>query len=100
MRGFPKRLSSKADYLYIKEHFPAEQWKPEWQALLDTMSDWFAVGNVASVEAGKTDATHRVETFDDDNGKVTYTQYEYKANPDCKLLRLGFTEAEVRAALK
>lgn len=30
MVGFPKHLNTKEDYMYIKENFPTEQWKPYW----------------------------------------------------------------------
>lgn len=28
MIGFPKHLNSKADYLYIRENFSKDKWKP------------------------------------------------------------------------
>ena len=39
MRGYPKNLNTKKDYEYVRANFPAEEWKPDWQKLLDTMKD-------------------------------------------------------------
>lgn len=99
MRGFPKTLSSKEDYLYVKDNFSVEEWKPEWQKLLDNHQVWMPTGEVASEAAGVTDATHKVEKMEED-GKVTFMQYELQDNPEAKIYRLGFTVAEVEAALR
>ena len=98
MRGFPKHLNSKADYEYIKANFPAEQWKPCWQELLDNKYQWFSTGNVAK-DGGTTDATHKVVTSKDMDGNDVYTQYEYRENPMCDMNRLGFTEKEINDVL-
>lgn len=103
MRGFPKSLHTKEDYLYIKNNFEPEQWKPEFQKLLDTRMDWFFVKNLDSQEEGLNDNTHKViedkSVELDKEGKpfekVTYTQFELKENPQCKLNLIGFTVDEV-----
>ena len=63
MRGFPKHLNSRADYEYIRQNFPIEKWKPEWDALLDNLQEWYCTGELNSVDAGATDDTHRVVTI-------------------------------------
>lgn len=100
MRGFPKTLNSKADYEYIKDNFLAEQWKPEWQALLDSRMDWFNTGEVKKGK-GITDETHKVVEAEpvEEGGETIYYQFELRENPNCKLLTLGFTVAEVETAL-
>ena len=60
MKGFPKHLNSKQDYIYIRENFPDEQWKPVWQGLLGGQKNWFCVGKLDSKEAGITDSTHKI----------------------------------------
>ena len=70
MQGFPKKLNSKADYLYIKEHFPKAEWQPIWEKLLETRKNWFATGTLEGTE-GIEDATHRIEKCKDDEGKAT-----------------------------
>ena len=99
MNGFPKHLNSKADYEYIKANFPAEQWKPCWQELLGNKYQWFSTGNIDNGK-GVTDATHKVVTSKDIDGNDVYTQYEYKENPLCDMNRLGFTDDEIKAALR
>lgn len=100
MKGFPKYLNTKADYEYIKENFPKEQWQPHWQSLLDERKNWFPTGQVESEEAGITDDTHKVVKYEDmDGGTATYTQMELQDDPHCTLFQLGFTVEEVEAAL-
>lgn len=99
MKGFPKTLSTKQDYEYVRENFPAEQWKPRWQNLLDERKNWFPTGQIESKEAGITDETHKVEELEDGNGSKIYIQMELMDDPNCKLFRLGFTVAEVEEAL-
>ncbi len=93
MVGFPTALNTKADYEYVRKNFPAEQWKPVYQALLDTMYEWF---NTGTTDTETNDDTHKVVT-DQQTGKKY--QYEKKLNPDCKLMRLGYTESEVKEIL-
>lgn len=96
MIGFPKWFNTKQDYLYVKEHFPREQWLPHFQALLDTRMAWLNVGKLESPEQGITDETHKVVKVGGEDGMpVEYYQYEYKEDPNCRLLRLGFTVEEV-----
>jgi hypothetical protein len=98
MKVFPKFLNTKADYEYIKNNFPAEQWNPCWQHLLDERKNWFPTGSVESEEAGIIDATHKVVKYESD-GVVIFTQMELQDDPNCNLYRLGFTVEEVEAAL-
>lgn len=100
MKGFPKTLSSKEDYIYIKENFPAEQWRPHWQSLLDSLNDWFNVGEVDPLD-GITDKTHKVveQAPDGDGSKTVYYQFELRENPTAKLYQLGFMAEEVENAL-
>ena len=97
MKGFPKNLNTKEDYLYIKEHFERNLWVPEFQKLLDTTSDWFFVKNLDTAEDGITDDTHKVvETEISSDEPTVISQYEFRENPDAKLYKLGFTVEEVQ----
>jgi hypothetical protein len=100
MVGFPKHLNSKDDYLYVKDNFPAEQWKPAFQELLNDRLQWFNTGTIATGQIGVTDSTHKIVTVEamGDMPAANY-QYELKEDPNCDLLRLGFTVAEVQAIL-
>lgn len=102
MKGYPKKLNTKADYEYVRKYFSEDQWKPDWQALLDSMKDWVPIGEIASADDGVVDDTHKVtEQTSTDSGEevVTYTQWELQTIPTCKLLRLGFTEEYVTSVL-
>ena len=104
MKGFPKHLNSKNDYIYISEHFPEEQWKPYWQDLLTERFRWITTGTLKKKSDGVTDDTHKVETLKEinpeSNEEVTvYVQQEYKENPSSNFWRLGFTLEEVQEKL-
>lgn len=100
MRGYPKFLSTKSDYEYVRQHFPKEQWQSDFQALLDTRYDWFFVKELAKGEIGISDDTHKVEIDSGFNGEETKNyQYELRYNPNCKLVQIGYTEEEIKAYL-
>ena len=46
MKGYPKNLNTKFDYLYVKENFKKDLWEKDFQNLLDTRMDWFFVKNL------------------------------------------------------
>lgn len=94
MVGFPKFLNTKNDYEYIRKNFPDEEWKPVYQNLLDTMYAWFNVGVI--LDYGITDDSHKV-VIDEQNNKRY--QYEKRINENCKLLRIGYTEEELKAII-
>ncbi len=99
MKGFPKILNTREDYEYVRATFPAEDWKPHYQALLDTMCDYFFVKTLGDDEEAPESDGYKVEESEQD-GITTRSLYQLQENPSCKLLRLGFTKAEVEEALK
>ncbi len=100
MDGFPKHLNTRGDYEVIKELFSEEQWKQAYQELVDTSIGWLMTSKLEDEQSGVTDDTHEVREVKDHEGNVTERyQYEYKLDPNCKLLRLGFTVEEVEAVL-
>ncbi len=100
MRGFPKHLSTRDDYLYVRENFPPEQWRPRFQALLDERFAWLPVGPLAAGEPGIEDATHRVVEHTDEREQVIErVQEEYREDPNAAIFRLGFAVAEVEGML-
>ncbi|MBR3722094.1 MAG: hypothetical protein IKN12_04940 [Selenomonadaceae bacterium] len=101
MQGYPKHLNTKEDYLFVKENFPKEMWKKDWQALLDSRQNWFFVKDLPYKLSGIEDETHKiVENTDMDGGEnITYSQYELRDDENATIFRLGFTVAEVEAAL-
>jgi len=98
MVGFPSHLNTKEDYEYIRAHFDKAAWGPCFQRLLDTTKDWFFVSDLADGDEGVTDDTHQVIESEQD-GTKTRAQYELRTNPTCELIRLGYTEDEVKAIL-
>ena len=99
MKGFPKHLNSRADYEYIRDKFPTTMWKPAWQALLDGEKNWFCTGKLESKEDGVKNRSHKVVEATNHDNETEYYQYELQADPNCEMVRLGFTKAEVKAAL-
>nr|DAX80550.1 MAG TPA: HORMA domain protein [Bacteriophage sp.] len=101
MQESAKHMNSKYDYLYMRDNFPEEVWRPYWQSILDESKVWIDIGEIDAAD-GVTDATHRIETFTlNDNGeeKSSTHQYELRTDPSSDMIRLGFTEEEVRQAL-
>jgi len=101
MKGFPKHLNSKNDYLNIKKDFPEEIWKPAFQELLDTKDSWLMESKLASLkETGITDAKRKViDVRDEQDAVIEKYQYVYKEDPNCRLFRLGFNVKEVEMIL-
>lgn len=100
MRGFPKSLNSKEDYQYVRENFSDDEWRPVWQALLDTANDWFFVKELVDDETAPEGENFKVvESEKTGTEEKIRSVYELRENPTCKLLQLGFTKAEVEAAL-
>lgn len=102
MKGLPKTLNDKHDYLYAKDNFPEDYWRPKFQHLLDSRFCWYFVENLPIGREGITDATHKVvESRGMGEGEeTTYSQYELRENPTAKIFRIGFTVEEVEEALK
>lgn len=101
MKGYPKHLSTKTDYIFARDNFPKEMWAKDWQALLDSRWNWFFVKEQPTKDGLIEDATHKIVENKDMGGvdNVTYSQYELRDDENADLFRLGFTVAEVEAAL-
>lgn len=96
MKGYPKFLNTKADYEYVRTHFPREKWEQDFKNLISTQYYWKDVKQLDSAD-GQTDDTHRVLTMDDENDGKVYIQQELTYNEKCKMARVGYTEEEVKA---
>ena len=104
MRGNPKTLNSKYDFLYAKEHLDVSFWLPYWKGLLESRYIWFPTKTLASKEEGIEDETHMIEEMsfdgmDGEEAKVEYRQLELIEDEHSTFKTLGFTEEEVKAAI-
>lgn len=88
MRGFPKHLNSKQDYLNCLADFPTET-KAALRQLLDNRFAWFDTAILDENQEGVSDETHRVVTNDG-----IRMQQVLKEDTTSILFRLGFTVAE------
>lgn len=89
--GKTKYLNSKYDYNYAREHY--DNWREYWQELYDSRMIW---ANVELVGEGIEDETHRlIQSQDKQVGNPITIQQELQVDPNAKLFRIGFTEAEV-----
>jgi len=102
LEGYPKYLNTKNDYYYVKNHFIYEQYKNDFQKLLDNRILWLNTGLLENEIDGITDETHKVITMDNMTNpeEIQYYQYEYKEDINCRLFKLGFTVAEVEEILQ
>jgi predicted SAM-dependent methyltransferase len=102
MLGYPKVLKTKEDYEYVRQNFPKERWQADFEKLLNTQKEWFFVKELAAGEVGQSDDTHKVvcePSFEHEDGATRNYQYELRYNPNCMLMQLGYTVAEVEAIL-
>jgi len=97
MRGFPKELSTKQDYLNCMAEFPAET-KAALQTLLDSRFTWFKVKEIEEGEEVPTGDNYRVveerESMDPE-AETKYFLEELREDPNALLFIKGFTVAEV-----
>ena len=103
MRGKPKYLNTKQDYLNLLNMTEAQgvtkaDKEEALKELLDNREDWF-FDKVTSENEGINDATHKVIINEDVDGAKTYAQYILKKNDGATIYRLGFTIEEVNALL-
>ncbi len=100
MKGFPATLNTREDYEYVRANFPAEEWKPAYQALLDTASDWFFVKVLAADEEAPAGDNYKVVKGQEMDGETQPDSlYEFRESPTAKLFQIGFTVDEVKEAL-
>lgn len=104
MKGYPKTLHTREDYEYVRINFPKSQWEKDFQFLLDSLYEWFFVKELLDGEEGIVDDTHKVEVqeADEEQGieKTTRYQFEWRLNPNCKLIELGYTVEQVQQYLQ
>ena len=102
MKGLPKTLNSKQDYLYLKENTSKEYYVPFFQELLDSRFGWYFVENLPTGKEGINDDTHKVVVNEGmgENEETIYAQYELKENENAKIFRIGFTVEEVENIIK
>ncbi len=100
MIGYPTHLNTKADYEYIRKNFPKEKWLPHFQALLDTKDNFFVVKTLGEKDAGIESKTKKVVEQENGDGVLERIQLALKPDPNSKLLRIGFSVADIESALQ
>jgi len=98
MMGFPRVLTTRFDYDYIRANFQPNEWRPAFQKLLDGEYIWQMIGELAAGDAGIADETHRVETSERD-GVTSRYQFVLDVDGSCAMLRAGLTHDDVVAWL-
>ncbi len=96
MKGMPKHLATKQDYLNVMGIFPKSKWSPRFQELIDNRYAWVETGPVEG--DGVTDDTHKVSMGIVD-GEESPVQLELQEDPNAKIFRIGFTVEEVESYL-
>lgn len=99
MKGLPKTLNSKQDYLYLKENTEKTYYTPLFQALLDSRFNWFFEKPLENKSDGTEDETHKI--VENTMGETpTFSQYVLQENKAAKIYKLGFTVKEIEKILK
>lgn len=93
MRGFPKFLNTKQDYLNCLTMFP-EETKKALQTLLDNRFNWF---DVAILEEDVAELAVNQRIIETDGEKMLQ---EEKEDPNARIFLLGFTVEEVEELIK
>jgi hypothetical protein len=96
MKGIPKHLATRQDYLNIKDWFDRSKWGPRFRELIDNRYIWVETGPVEG--DGVTDDTHKVSMGIID-GEEAPIQLELQEDPNAKIFRLGFTVSEIESYL-
>lgn len=101
MKGLPKTLNSKQDYLYLKENTSKEYYVPFFQELLDSRFGWYFEKYIEK-EEGIEDDTHKIveENNMGESEETIYAQYVWKENENAKIFRIGFTVEEVEEIIE
>ena len=99
MKGFHRHLNTKSDYEYIKAHEPDNVWKPAWASLIETKNSWLELGDDESADDYPADCVREVTDIDEADGTEKKVTQVFREDRNCKLFRLGFSVAEVEAAL-
>ena len=99
MQGFPKHLNAKFDYEYVRVNFPKEKWQPLFEELLAGQKVWVCTKTLAETETGVTDETHKVVESETIDKTIVRYQYEYIADKNYRMIRLGYTEEEINIIL-
>lgn len=100
MRGYPKFINSKSDYEYVLKHFPKYKSELDFQKLVEDYTKWTKVEKLAKEEDGLIDKIHKIVEEENESKEKVYYQYEFKVDPNCKMVRLRFTLQEVEKIIQ
>jgi hypothetical protein len=97
MRGFPKYLNTKADYDYVKTHFPPEKRERNFFGMLiEDSKKFFEVRILAEGEKITPTATQKVvEEVEAGTNRKIQILLELQPDPNCKMARLGIKESDI-----
>lgn len=102
MRGFPKWLSTKQDFLNCLQDYP-EETKRLLRGLAADRYIWEAVKELTDRSKGKEDETHRVleqeRTTDSGEREIYFVQLERKEDKNARMFQLGFTVKEIESLI-
>ena len=97
MRGFPKHLNTKQDFINLMRSHP-EETRKELKKLLSNRMVWFTKETLDSEKDGVENETMRVIAVEDEGG-MTILQQELREDPNARLFRLGFTVKEIESMM-
>lgn len=103
MRGFPKYLATKQDYMNCLQMFP-ERTRAELRRLMADRFNWELVKELSDKSEGKEDDTHCVMEQERVNKKtgekeVYFVQLEKKEDKNARMFQLGFTVKEIESLM-
>lgn len=106
MKGYPRHLNSKQDYLNMLE-IDKEETIRRLKGLLEERFIWFVGHKLAAGETGIEDDTHKVISTNEEREHregIELVEVHYQCtleeNKHATLFRLGFTVAEIEKLIK
>ncbi len=99
MRGIPKILATKVDYMNILQLYSIEECRPYFLDLLNDRYHFVIQGELQDGDDGITDSEHKVSVDETEEGIKRY-QLERVENPNAKIFRIGFSVSEVESILQ
>ena len=93
---YPRILATKSDYEFVRQNFPKNMWKKDFESLLETEYNWFFERVLSDDEIVEQNFTQKIVT---DPQTGIRSLYLWKQDPHCKLIEIGYTREEILSYL-
>lgn len=99
MQGYPKNLQTREDFEYVLAHFSKEQYRPDFQALLDGRFEYRFDHIMEDDEVIPEGIVYKIFQQPGKDGMERAVYYRHEL-PDAQIYQLGYTVEEVESIIK